>query len=230
VDPFTLLALASSAVSAVKKGCQLYKDVKSAAGDVRAVLADLESQFKSKHKDKPPSKAEVQQFNEEKRRVQDVGKADPNDVYAKVSDQLGDFFDAVDKIEELLWSEERAAKRVYSGDVSLKRRALQRVMIRTRLEAMHTEMREIMVYQSPPEMGDLWTRFEAMREQINQEQEQARAEQARKDAHEAWQREQRRIVWQDRSIYLVAMLVVLLEMWALWWSISLQRRGQWSLW
>lgn len=230
MDPFTLLALASSAVSGVKKACQLYKDVKSAAGDVRGVLADLEAQFKGRHKDKPPTAAEVKQFNEEKRRVEDVAKTDPGDVYARVSDQLGDFFDALDKIEELLWQEERAAKRVYTGDVSLKRRALQRVMIRTRLEAMQKEMREIMVYQSPAELGDLWTRFEAMRAQINAEQEQARAEQARVDAREAWRRAQFKVVLQDRALYLLAIGVVLLEMWGLLWAINLHRTGRWSSW
>ena len=46
MDPFTLFALANGAVAAVKKGCQLYKDIKGAAGDVRGVLDDLEKQFK----------------------------------------------------------------------------------------------------------------------------------------------------------------------------------------
>lgn len=194
------------------------------------MLADLDSQFRAKHKDKPASKAEVQQFNEEKRRVQEIGKSDPNDVYAKVSDQLGDFFDAVDKIEELFWQEERDAKRVYTGEVSLKRRALQRVMIRTRLEAMQKEMRETMVYHSPPELGDLWTRFEEMREQITQEQKLARVEQERRDAEEAWQREQRKDLLQDRVLVLVAVGLVLLEMWGLLWSIHLHRTDRWPGW
>lgn len=191
------------------------------------MLDDLEKTFKGKHKDKPPSKAEVQQYQEERKRVQEVGKSDPGDVYAKVSDQLGDFFDAVDKIEELFWEEERSAKRVYTGDVSLKRRALQRVMIRTRLEAMQKEMRETMVYHSPAELGDLWTRFEAMRDQITQEQRVARLAQEKQDALEAWQREQRKEVLQDRALWLTGLAVVLLEMWGLMWAISQHRQGQW---
>ena len=190
-------------------------------------MDDLEKTFKGKHKDKPPSKAEVQQYQEERKRVQEVGKSDPGDVYAKVSDQLGDFFDAVDKIEELFWEEERSAKRVYTGDVSLKRRALQRVMIRTRLEAMQKEMRETMVYHSPPELGDLWTRFEAMRDQITQEQRVARIEQEKRDALDAWQREQRIEVLQDRALWLAGLAVVLLEMWGLLWAISKHRQDQW---
>ena len=45
MDPLTLFALANGAVAAVKKGCQLYKDIKGAAGDVKAVLKDLDEQF-----------------------------------------------------------------------------------------------------------------------------------------------------------------------------------------
>ena len=42
MDPLTLFALANGAVSAVKAGCKLYKDIKGAAGDVKDVIKDLE--------------------------------------------------------------------------------------------------------------------------------------------------------------------------------------------
>jgi len=48
VDPLTLLAIANSAVVAVKKGCQLYKDIKNAAGDVSSILKDIDKQFAGK--------------------------------------------------------------------------------------------------------------------------------------------------------------------------------------
>lgn len=101
------------------------------------------------------------------------------------------------------------------------------MMIRTRLEAMHKEMRETMVYQSPAELGDLWTRFEEMREQIMQEQKVARLEQEKQDALDAWQREQRKDLLQDRALVLVAVGLVLLEMWGLLWGIHLHRTNQW---
>ena len=55
MDPITLFAMANAAVSAVKKGCQLYKDIKGAAGNVKEVLDDLDKQFHANHKDKPAS-------------------------------------------------------------------------------------------------------------------------------------------------------------------------------
>ena len=56
MDPFTLFALANGAVSAVKAGCQLYKDIKGAAGEVKGVLEDLDAQFAKLHPNRSQSK------------------------------------------------------------------------------------------------------------------------------------------------------------------------------
>ncbi len=69
MDPLTLLALANGAVAAIKKGCQLYKDIKSAAGDVKGVLDDLDKQFNKQHEGKPATKEQRQQFEQKKKEV-----------------------------------------------------------------------------------------------------------------------------------------------------------------
>ena len=56
MDPLTLLAMANGAVAAVKKGCQLYKDIKNAAGDVSEVLKDIDRQFAGKKVSKEQAK------------------------------------------------------------------------------------------------------------------------------------------------------------------------------
>lgn len=217
--------MANGAVAAVKKGCALYKEIKGAAGQVKDVLGDLEKTFSSKHKDKPASQAEIKQYNEERERVREVGKSDPNDVISQVGDQLGTFFDAYDKIEKLFWEEERAAKKVYTGDESLSKRALQRVLIRTRLENMTAEMRELMIYHSPAELKDLWGRFEKMRAQITEEQEAAREEQHKKDAQAAWRKQQIRNAIEENLIWLVVLVLVGLETWGVMWTIQLHMRN-----
>jgi hypothetical protein len=170
VDPLTLLAAANSAVVAVKKGCQLYKDIKGAAGDVKGVLEDLRSQF---HKIESPTNAQKIQYNEEVARVQEIGKADPNDVFLQIGDQLGALMDAYDNIGKAFLEQEREAKQVYKGNDSIGKRALGRVIIRSRLDAMLAELRETMVYKAPPELGDLWTKYEKMWKQIVEEQDEA---------------------------------------------------------
>ncbi len=173
MDPLTLLAAANAAVVAVKKGCELYREIKGAAGEVKEVLDDLKSQFQ---KIPNPTNEQKAKYNDEVRRVQEVAKADPNDTIGQIGDQLGAFFDAYDAIEQQFWQEETAATQVYKGEESLSRRALKRVLIRTRLEQMQTEIREMMVYRTPPELKDLWTRFEKMRERIVIEQAEAKAQ------------------------------------------------------
>ena len=223
MDPLTILAMANAAVAAVKKGCQLYKDVRGAVGNVKEVLDDLEKTFKAQHKDKPPSQEAVKQYNAERDRVKSAGSSDPNDIISEVGARLGDFFDAFDKIEQLFYDEERKAKQVYTGEDSLSRRALQRVLIRSRLEMMYKDIREEMIYNTPGELKDLWTRFEKMRAQVQEEQEQARAKQAVLDAEKAWQRQQVINRWRGRAGAIVATLLAAAYIWGLLWAINRHR-------
>ena len=177
VDPLTLLAAANAAIVMAKKGCQLYKDIKSTAGEVKGVLDDLKLQFQKLDN---PTPAQKVQYNEEVQRVQEIAKADPHDTIAVIGEHLSTFFDAHDKIEHAFWEEEQKAQEVYTGEDSVSKRALQRVLIRTRLEQMQTEIREEMIYRTPIELKDLWSRFEKMRKQITAEQTVAKQKEYRK--------------------------------------------------
>ena len=82
--------MANGAVAAVKKGCQLYKDIKSAAGDVSAVLKDIDKQFAGKK----VSKEQAKKIEEKKAEVRAVATTDPTDVITQVGNSLSDFFTA----------------------------------------------------------------------------------------------------------------------------------------
>jgi hypothetical protein len=170
MDPLTLFALANGAVQAVKKGCELYKEIAGAAGDVKGVLKDLEEQFNLRHKDDPPTTAERNQFIQEKNRVIELSKQQPNDVYTQIGEELGVYFENYAKCSAIFEEEERHAIEVYTGETSLGKRALQRVLMQSRLTAMEAELRELMVYNCPPELGDLYTRVQAMMEKMKKEQ------------------------------------------------------------
>ena len=187
MDPLTLFALANGAVAAVKKGCQLYKDIKGAAGDVKAVLKDLDEQFHGAYaaKGKTPSPEAKKQFIEEKNRIVELNKrsGEVHNVYQEIGDFLGQYYDNYHKCLAVLEEEERRSKKeVYTGDASLGKRALQRVLMRKQLEQMGTELRELMVYQSPPELGALYTEVEEMMKGMGKEQKVAIADQMRKQA------------------------------------------------
>jgi len=159
MDPLTLFALANGAVSAIKAGCKLYKDIKGAAGDIKDVIKDLDDQFHGMYagKGKTPPPAAIKQLNEEKARVKDLNKQDSGDIYFELGQHLGAFFDNQAKCIAVFEAEEKRSYQLYTGDVSVGSRALQRVLMKKKLEQMEVELREIMVYQSPPELGALWT-------------------------------------------------------------------------
>ena len=176
MDPMTLFALANGAVSAVKAGCKLYKDIKGAAGEVKDVLKDMDEQFKKLHPpDKPASVEAKRQFIEEKEKVKELNKkanegADLG-IYQEIGEKLGEYYDNFYKCLAIMEEEERRAENeVYTGDASLGKRALQRVLMRKQLEQMSVDLRELMVYQSPPELGALYTEVEAMMKHMGETQ------------------------------------------------------------
>ncbi len=206
MDPLTLLAAANAAVAAVKAGCKLYKDIKGAAGDVSDVLKDLKEQY---NKIVDPTPVQKQQYNAEVQRVQEIAKADPNDVFTDIGNQLGTLMDSYDAISKLFLKEQLDAKQVYKGEESIGRRALKRILITTRLDAMLAEIRETMVYKAPPELGALWSKFEEMWQQIVAEQEAAHAEEIKLAQIASWRRRRRiaeiksKVAWVSAVVFVV---------------------------
>ena len=174
MDPITLFAMANAAVSAVKKGCQLYKDIKGAAGDVKGVLKDLDDQFHKAHPPGTPVSVEVKnQFVQEKNRVIELNKRDGETagIYTELGNYLGDFFDAMTKCMAVIEEEERKNREeLYEGESSLGKRALQLVLMKKQLEQMQVELREMMIYNAPPELGALWTDVSEMMKSMGAEQ------------------------------------------------------------
>ena len=205
MDPLTLLAAANAAVVAVKKGCQLYKDIKGAAGEVKDVLDDLKTQF---GKIQNPTNAQKIQYNEEVQRVQEIGKADPNDVFIQIGNDLGALMDEYDKIGKVFIQQEAEAQQVYTGTDSIGKRALMRVIVRSRLDAMLAELRETMVYKAPAELGDLWGKYEKMWQKIVVEQDEAHKRETAKMQVEAAQRRRRIRKRKEEAVWVGAILFV----------------------
>jgi hypothetical protein len=209
----TALFAATTAFQLVKDGCALYKEVKGVAGNVKQIYDEISGQFAGK----TVSKEQAKKIEAEKARIQEVAKTDPDQVIFKIGDELGNMFDAFDKLEALFWEQEREAKKVQAAGTSLKRLALQRIMIRNKLLAMQVELREQMVYHSPPELGALWSQFEEMREQIEEEQRVAREKQAREDMILQQERdalmEEVRVKSMDAAIAIVGLIFL---GWMLW--------------
>jgi hypothetical protein len=214
VDPLTLLAAANAAVAAVRKGCELYKEIKSVAGEAKDVIDDLKQQYE---KIVDPTPAQKQQYHAEVQRVQEIAKADPADVYTDIGNQLGALMDAYDAIHKALQKEELEAKQVYKGDESIGRRALRRILITTRLDAMLAEIRETMIYKAPPELAGLWGKFEEMWQRIVAEQEVAHAEELRLAQITRWRRRKKIAELRAKAVWGLAVIFIVIWAVALLW-------------
>jgi hypothetical protein len=192
---------------------------------VSEVLKDLRAQF-DKVTGGNPTVEQKQKYNEEVQRVQTIAKTDPNDVYTEIGDQLGALMDSYDALSKALLAEQMEGKKVYKGEESVGRRALRRIIITTRLDAMLTEIRETMVYRAPPELGALWGKFEEMWQTIVAEQDEAHAEELRLIQMARWRRRKRiaelkaKATWISATVFVV--LWGILVMWLTTKSVTMK--------
>jgi hypothetical protein len=229
VDPITLFALANGAVSAVKAGCKLYKDIKGAAGEVKDVLKDLDSQFHKMYEGKPVPPEAKRQLQEEKARVVELNKkanaGESTGIYTEIGEHLGTYYDNFYKCMAVFEEEERKAKtQVYTGDASIGKRALQRVLMKKQLEQMSIELRELMVYQSPKELGALYTDVEAMMKQMGKEQGVLIAKQMQQQAIVDKRRQRRLKQLRDEFVVGVAIIIIIIVMGGVFMWVAYDRQ------
>ena len=229
MDPLTLFALANGAVSAVKAGCKLYKDIKGAAGEVKDVLKDLDSQFHKMYEGKPVPPEAKKQLQEEKARVVELNKkanaGESTGIYTEIGEHLGTYYDNFYKCMAVFEEEERKAKtQVYTGDASLGKRALQRVLMKKQLEQMSIDLRELMVYQSPPELGALYTEVEEMMKQMGKEQSVLIAKQMQKQAIVDKRRQARLKRLREEFIIGIAIIVIIFTMGGMFMYVAYDRQ------
>lgn len=222
--------MANGCVAAIRKGCELYKDVKGTisaaqktAKEVTAIAEEVGGFFgffkkKPKPTDKPvakPKKAEPE--------VWDEGK-----VIADLAANLGQFFKIQQQLADHIREEEEKSKNVYDPDQNIMESALNRELAKTQFEKLSKEIREIMVYQSPKELGNLYTRVNQMRVQIIEEQEQARLAQEKRIREAEWKRRKMISAIQDKAIYGVACLVFLLYLVLFFTLLVMDRKVRWG--
>lgn len=220
IDPVTIAAAykaCTTAIDLAKKGVELYKQIKSTSGDVSGVLKDLKDQY---HKIVDPSPEQKKQYNEEVKRVQEVAKSTPDDVLNDIWNNLGNFIDQYEALAKIYVQSEAESKEVYKGDLSLGRRALERIRLESKLNEMLAQVREQMVYNTPPELGSVWSRFEKAWVDIQNEQADALAIETRKVQAARWQRRRAINRLKSRLVWIGAVVFVIVWAVGLMWLIT----------
>jgi hypothetical protein len=130
---------------------------------------------------------------------------------ANIVTQLTQFFKLQEQLATHIREEEEKSKTVYDPDANLMEAALKRVMAQDQMAALEVTIRETMVYQSPPEMGAMYSKVFEMRDVIKAEQDKAR----KKRDEDSWQRKEEERLTSEKQAYLIATFLFLLYMWLL---------------
>jgi hypothetical protein len=130
---------------------------------------------------------------------------------ADIVTQLTQFFKLQEQLATHIREEEEKSKTVYDPDANLMEAALKRVMAQDQMAALEVTIRETMVYQSPPEMGAMYSKVFEMRDVIKAEQDKAR----KKRDEDSWQRKEKERLTSEKQAYLLATFLFLLYLWLL---------------
>jgi len=145
---------------------------------------------------------------------------------------LGNFFTAHEDLQIGIREDQKKAKTVDKTTIkkpqSLNQQALDRVLAQRRMEQMEVELRETLIYHSPPELGAVYTDFLAMRKVIQDEQEQARTEQDKIERQREWKRRQLIDSLQDKALYIAAVFFVVVYMMVFAYVLVLDRQTRWG--
>jgi hypothetical protein len=83
-------------------------------------------------------------------------------IMVEISNGLGSFFEHYAKAHEELKEKEKNPPK----GKSLQAQALENVLARKQLEQAEYDLRQMLTYQSPPELGALWTDFQIERAKL----------------------------------------------------------------
>ena len=206
-------------VKNIQAGCDLYKQakeqfvsIKRTADEVIAIGKEVKGFWGSLRKlfggsPKPETAKSVA-----KAKKSDYVAVDETQVKAEIVKNLSEFFKLQEQLEaHIRESEEKARTVVFADDVNLMEEALNRVLAQQEMERLVVQIRECMVYQSPPEMGALYSEVFSMRDIIAAEQAKARK---MRDA-ESWRRKERERLLAEKQAYLLVTFLFLIYLWML---------------
>ena len=227
MDPISILFAANACVAAIKEGCELYKQAKSSFMEVKSTVEEaigVANEVKGFWEKLFGSKPKTQQPVQQTRKKEKYVAVNETQVMIDVVAQLTEFFKLQEKLAAHIREEEEKSKNIYDPDANLMEAALKRVMAMDQMAELEKTIRETMVYQSPPEMGAIYSKTFEMRDIIKAEQENARLKEEAKERVKQWQRQEAKRNLHAKSAYLVATLIFLLYLWA--WLLFVNRLGK----
>ena len=197
----------------VKDVVKTANEVKAIGKEVKGIFGWIASLFQAPKIDEKPV-AEV------KKKKKQAKEFNASAIYAEIGKQITAFFKAYNTLKEHIEEEEEKSRTVYDPTGDQTEKAVQRVLALSQMEEMQVELREYMIYHTPPELKDLYTRVNKMIGTIANEQAMAKQAQFRRRREiEAEKREAADRLW-FRTASTIAVAIVAIYFMGLMWAIN----------
>lgn len=234
--PLAILAAANAAVSAIQQGCELYKEYKGTVlkakktfDEVKGISKEVTSIWKfiwdkifPKKKKELPKIADLALDNlstkptkQNKKKLAEDIQLDELSIVIGLIEQLKIFFSCMSQLQAKL-AEAETKSLASQGYEELMSSAIDIEYAMIEIQKLQVTIRETMVYQSPAELGDLYTKVVKRVGIIQEQQELAEIEKRKKAAGERWLREQLQNQIKLELVTLFLIIIFLAEIWAIW--------------
>jgi len=241
--PLTILAAANAAVAAIQQGCELYKEYKGTVLKAKATFDEVKGMaievsdvgtgiwdfIKSKlfpqENPPPPTLPDVKKSDD---RGAPQGASLPEEldeqtIKSSLIKNLKIFFKGMIALDKKIKEQQERMDTQEIHPDELLDISLDHVVAMKEMEKLQKEIRETMIYQSPPELGALYTDVVNMFGLVQEKQEATHLLNVRKKK-EAWQRQDRLLTKiRQRIAWVLVMALIVMEIWGLILALLLAR-------
>jgi hypothetical protein len=245
--PLIILAGALKAVEAIQQGCELYKEYKGVVLQAKETFDEAKEQveevlglwefIKSKlfsagyEAKKPPDIRKIDDSTpkvetEKKQKAPRVTQESHSeqDIKADLIKNLKIFFKAMIAMKKKIADQQLRIDTQFIEPDELLDISLDHVVALKEMEKLQKEIRETMVYQSPPELGALYTDVVNMFGIVQEKQEITHLLSVKARKNEVLKKQRLLAKIRKRIAWVVVMALIVLEIWGLTAAILLARQ------
>ncbi len=228
--PLALFAAANTILGVIQQGCEMYTEYKGTVvkakktfdqvqqnvNEVKSAWKFIKEKIFRKKKD-PPSitiaeKAAAASAEEEPMKPSEL---DESSIYFSIAKNITKLYRIIEKLQDKLVEAEEKSKDL-SDPTSAFEHGMNRVLIHKEIIRLSAELKTMMCWNTPVELGALYSEVTEMRMKVIDERNARRKEEEKKKREKQWQQEQ--LVNQIKLEVFVALitLLFLLEVIGLW--------------
>jgi len=244
--PLLILAGALKAVEAIQQGCELYKEYKGVVLEAKATFDEAkehidevvglwgfikEKLFGAESEANKPPNHRIEAVNNDtkteappKKTKKAVESHSEQEIKAELIKNLKVFFKAMIAIQKKIEQQQLRIDTQYIEPDELLDVSLDLVIAKKEMEKAQKEIREVMIYQSPPELGALYTDVIEMFGIVQEKQEVTHLLAVRTRKEEVIRKTKLINKIRQRIAWVVVMALIVLELWGLIIALLLARQ------